>query len=154
MSEELPSIPGRGLPVSARAPGKCIVFGEHAVVHGAPELVFAVDLMTQVFVTAGSATRLNADSEASLRNAYFRSALDLAWKDGPTVEVRAVSRIPKAAGLGSSAAFVAGLVAALSSVTGGIDTVIPVSAYIPGCPASPSAIIDGVVKLLQSVEGP
>jgi len=121
MSEELPSIPGRGLPVSARAPGKCIVFGEHAVVHGAPELVFAVDLMTQVFVTAGSATRLNADSEASLRNAYFRSALDLAWKDGPTVEVRAVSRIPKAAGLGSSAAFVAGLVAALSSVTGGID---------------------------------
>ena len=39
------------------------------------------------------------------------------------------------------------------SVTGGIDTVIPVSAYIPGCPASPSAIIDGVVKLLQSVEG-
>jgi Ni,Fe-hydrogenase III small subunit len=30
--------------------------------------------------------------------------------------------------------------------------VIPVSAYIPGCPASPKAIIDGVVKLLQSLE--
>jgi len=38
------------------------------------------------------------------------------------------------------------------SVMGGIDTVIPVSAYIPGCPASPSAIIDGVVKLLMSLE--
>ena len=38
------------------------------------------------------------------------------------------------------------------NVSGGIDTVIPVSAYIPGCPASPTAIIDGVVKLLQSVE--
>ena len=38
------------------------------------------------------------------------------------------------------------------SVSGGIDTVIPVSAYIPGCPASPSAIIDGVVKLLMSLE--
>jgi NADH-quinone oxidoreductase B subunit len=38
------------------------------------------------------------------------------------------------------------------SVEGGIDTVIPVSAYIPGCPASPSAIIDGVVKLLMSLE--
>jgi NADH:ubiquinone oxidoreductase subunit B-like Fe-S oxidoreductase len=30
--------------------------------------------------------------------------------------------------------------------------VIPVSAYIPGCPASPKAIIDGVVKLLASVD--
>jgi NADH-quinone oxidoreductase B subunit len=38
------------------------------------------------------------------------------------------------------------------SVEGGIDKVIPVSAYIPGCPASPSAIIDGVVKLLMSLE--
>ena len=38
------------------------------------------------------------------------------------------------------------------NVEGGIDQVIPVSAYIPGCPASPEAIIDGVVKLLQSLE--
>jgi len=40
----------------------------------------------------------------------------------------------------------------LYNVKGGIDTVIPVSAYIPGCPASPKAIIDGVVKLLKSLE--
>jgi NADH-quinone oxidoreductase B subunit len=39
------------------------------------------------------------------------------------------------------------------NVKGGIDAVIPVSAYIPGCPASPKAIIDGVVKLLRSLEG-
>ena len=38
------------------------------------------------------------------------------------------------------------------SVESGIDAVIPVSAYIPGCPASPKAIIDGVVKLLSSLE--
>lgn len=37
------------------------------------------------------------------------------------------------------------------NVEGGIDAVIPVSAYIPGCPASPAAIIDGVVKLLSSL---
>jgi NADH-quinone oxidoreductase B subunit len=37
-------------------------------------------------------------------------------------------------------------------VSGGIDTVIPVSAYIPGCPARPEAIIDGVVKLLNSLK--
>lgn len=38
------------------------------------------------------------------------------------------------------------------SMLGGINEVVPVSAYIPGCPASPEAIIDGVVKLLQSLE--
>jgi len=37
-------------------------------------------------------------------------------------------------------------------VEGGIDEVLPVSAYIPGCPASPAAIIDGVVKLLGSLQ--
>ncbi len=35
---------------------------------------------------------------------------------------------------------------------GGVDSAIPVSAYIPGCPASPQAIIDGVAKLLKSLE--
>ncbi|HPM42749.1 MAG TPA: NADH-quinone oxidoreductase subunit B family protein [Candidatus Omnitrophota bacterium] len=38
------------------------------------------------------------------------------------------------------------------NIESGIDEVIPVSAYIPGCPASPKAIIDGVVKLLASLE--
>ena len=38
------------------------------------------------------------------------------------------------------------------NVESGIDAVIPVAAYIPGCPASPKAIIDGVVKLLTSLE--
>ncbi|MDR1727000.1 MAG: NADH-quinone oxidoreductase subunit B family protein [Acidobacteriota bacterium] len=40
------------------------------------------------------------------------------------------------------------------NVKGGIDTVIPVSAYIPGCPVRPEAIIDGVVKLLGSLKNP
>ena len=39
------------------------------------------------------------------------------------------------------------------NVRGGIDQVIPVSAYVPGCPAGPKAIIDAVVKLLESLEG-
>lgn len=38
------------------------------------------------------------------------------------------------------------------NVEEGIDQVIPVDAYIPGCPASPQAIIDGVVKLLTKLE--
>jgi NADH-quinone oxidoreductase B subunit len=38
------------------------------------------------------------------------------------------------------------------NVESGIDEVIPVSVYIPGCPASPRAIIDGVVKLLATLK--
>ena len=37
-------------------------------------------------------------------------------------------------------------------VKGGVDAVIPVSAYIPGCAARPEAIIDGVVKLVTSLK--
>ncbi len=35
---------------------------------------------------------------------------------------------------------------------GGIDTVIPVDVYIPGCAARPEAIIDGVVLALGKLE--
>jgi NADH-quinone oxidoreductase B subunit len=38
------------------------------------------------------------------------------------------------------------------NVMGGIDQVIPVNGYVPGCPPRPEAIIDGVVKLLQSLQ--
>ena len=121
MTERLPPIPAAPLPIAARAPGKCIVFGEHAVVHGAPELLFAIDLDTQVFVRPAPETRLNGDPGAVEANPYFARALASLWADGPPIDVRAVSRIPRAAGLGSSAAFVAALTAALGAATGGID---------------------------------
>ncbi len=38
------------------------------------------------------------------------------------------------------------------NVEGGTDTVLPVSAYIPGCAVRPEAIIDGVVKLLSTLK--
>jgi NADH-quinone oxidoreductase B subunit len=40
------------------------------------------------------------------------------------------------------------------NVVGGIDSTIPVAAYIPGCPVRPEAIIDGVVKLLEKIDNP
>ncbi len=38
------------------------------------------------------------------------------------------------------------------NIMGGIDQVIKVDAYIPGCPPRPEAIIDGIVKLLGSIK--
>ena len=38
------------------------------------------------------------------------------------------------------------------SVVSGLDKVIPVSIYIPGCPVRPEAVIDGAVKLLGALE--
>jgi NADH-quinone oxidoreductase B subunit len=38
------------------------------------------------------------------------------------------------------------------NVYGGIDTVLPVDAYVPGCPPKPEAIIDGIAKLIQKIK--
>jgi ech hydrogenase subunit C len=51
-----------------------------------------------------------------------------------------------------SCACSAGVFEGCYSVMGGVDKVIPVSAYIPGCPVNPEAIIDGVVKLLDCLK--
>ena len=38
------------------------------------------------------------------------------------------------------------------NILGGVDTVIPVDVYVPGCAARPESIIDGVVKGLDVLE--
>jgi mevalonate kinase len=121
MTELEEGIVPHALPVSSRSPGKCIIFGEHAVVHGAPELVFAVDLHTQVTVRPAAGFSLNADPRAAEQHPYFRTALARRWAGGTPLEVRSTSRIPQGAGLGSSASFCSALVAAFGSAQGGID---------------------------------
>jgi ech hydrogenase subunit C len=38
------------------------------------------------------------------------------------------------------------------NISGGVDSIVPVDVYVPGCAARPEAIIDGVVKALAVME--
>lgn len=38
------------------------------------------------------------------------------------------------------------------NILGGIDKVLPVDMYIPGCPSRPEAIIDAIVALLEMIK--
>ena len=115
--------------MKASAPGKIILFGEHAVVYGRPALAVPVtQVHADVEVSAGShagiwidAPEVNVHAELNtlpsdhpiasvIHNFLFLSRLSLF----PNLEVKIASTIPVAAGLGSGAAVTVALLRALS----------------------------------------
>jgi len=45
-----------------------------------------------------------------------------------------------------------GIFSGCYNIMGGIDEILPVNVFVPGCPPRPEAIIDGVVKLIGSLK--
>jgi mevalonate kinase len=134
---------------SAKAPGKVILFGEHAIVYGRPAAVLAIDLPTTVETTAFSREELTLDGspEGFQRNPYLKETARIEGIQGIDVKVR--SDIPRASGLGSSAALISAFLTTLSP--GQIDRVTlarksfisEFSAQKIGSPADTSTVTAG-----------
>ena len=102
------------------APGKMILFGEHAVVFGKPALALAIDLRIIASVKESSDYLVNGHQMKKKYHAYISAALDEAWK-GPPVRIDTRSGIPSGSGLGSSAAVTVASIGALLSAKGKFD---------------------------------
>jgi len=101
---------------SGAAPGKLILFGEHAVVFGEPALATAIDLRTEVFARPHSEWLADGTSLDAPKYRYVRAAVSRAWTGGPLwLEIR--SMIPSGSGLGSSAAVTVASLAALRALS-------------------------------------
>ena len=102
------------------APGKMILFGEHAVVFGKPAFALAIDLRITATLCSSDEYLVNGRPMKKQYHAYISSALDQAW-DGPPVEIVTRSRIPSGSGLGSSAAVTVASVASMLAERGRLE---------------------------------
>jgi mevalonate kinase len=129
---------------ASSAPGKIILFGEHAVVHGRPAVAVPVtQVHANVKVTDAARAGIwihapNVDLDAELNSlpsdhplaAVIHNLLfSLGISPFPPLDIRINSTIPVASGLGSGAAVSVALIRALSSYLGHKMTDEQVSAF-------------------------
>ncbi len=106
--------------MAASAPGKLILFGEHAVVFGEPALATAINLRAEVFARPHPEWRADGGSIDEPRYRYVKAAIAKAKSAGPLwLEIR--SMVPSGAGLGSSAAVTVATLGAVHGLGGSID---------------------------------
>lgn len=107
------------LRAAATAPGKVILFGEHAVVYGHPAIAAATDQRTRVEVhCCGDRFTVNGYKVHDRHHAYLATALETLWKRPDPVRIQTEGGVPSASGTGSSAALTVACVAALHKVLG------------------------------------
>ncbi len=118
---------------TATAPGKIILFGEHAVVYGRPAIAAPLDQVRATAVVEGGTAKgvrlLAPDlgqayflSEAKEDDPFARAVLLVVEEAGlshlPNLTITVHSTIPIASGLGSGAAMAAAVIRALASYLG------------------------------------
>jgi mevalonate kinase len=106
--------------MAASAPGKLILFGEHAVVFGEPALSTAINLRAEVYARPHKEWLADGASLEEARYRYVKAAVEKSKVKGPLwIEIR--SMVPSGSGLGSSAAVTVATLGALHAANGPID---------------------------------
>ena len=104
---------------------------DHKAIDDHADVVFQVFVQADIFLITGG---VNSQTESVVKQIYSQMP-------EPKVVV--------AVGI---CACTGGVFKECYNIKGGIDTVIPVDVYVPGCAARPESIIDGVVKALDILD--
>ncbi|QLH75739.1 MAG: mevalonate kinase [Methanomassiliicoccales archaeon] len=103
--------------VTASAPGKVILLGEHAVVFGQTAISVAVDLRLRCKVQVSDNYSLNGHLLSQRPHPYICQAIRLHW-NGKPLEITTDSDFPSGSGLGSSAAVTTAFLASIRHLKG------------------------------------
>ena len=109
--------------IVASAPGKCILFGEHAVVYGQPAVAVALEQRLQVTLMPASSWSVDGSPLNPQKHPHIVMLRDRFLAEGhQPMAVHIQADLPRASGLGSSAALSAAMSAALARMRGdGVD---------------------------------
>jgi mevalonate kinase len=97
--------------VTASAPGKLILLGEHAVVYGKPAIALAIDRRIRCTLSNASESTLNGRSFDPDKHPYIKQMM---LSSSSPLKIETESSIPPGSGLGSSAALSVSFLKALS----------------------------------------
>ena len=109
--------------ISVSAPGKCILFGEHAVVYGQPAVAVALDQRITVRLQPSQTGTwlLDGNRLNMSRNPHISGLIQKLWPanmGAPPLSIHIQGNIPRSSGLGSSAALSVALAGALRRARG------------------------------------
>ena len=103
---------------TASAPAKCILFGEHAVVYGEPAVAVALEQRLHVRISPAKSWSIDGSSLTAKRHPHIHHLVHALWtntSEPKPLSVHVTGDIPRASGLGSSAALSVALCATLDT---------------------------------------